>query len=1017
MTVEVRSTSTGPASPPAGSGAFTLPRPAGASPGDLLVAILYQPSNATLADLNVTSPQWVSVGDSSTIGSWVGNGEVFAHTVGQLEPDNYTFSTTTNTSVVGSIICFTAGSTSTEFFPAWDFSVNKDGKINTTSLTQGQANWGVEYSRVGFDWTTIHATIGTNTVQKVEFYKKNEHFHYSSGGEIILGTHTQVNEPSIGAKTGDLPDRWRFHFDRYSERWLTLPLSLWDEMKSTGTVRGFMLGFTNFGDLAHYGYFRGFDALRITHTSNNKGVKLDTGLVWGNSVANSTSHVAPSFVPLSSEVLELCAYMSLAGGAAHSYTPPGGMTERTDHQSTGLDLTLSTGTELRTLYQELSTNPRFVTDTAGWGSHETNSGTHTITRLTGQTVTGSSTTTVCRLTNTSGATQNQLVVFNPLVASPPAGATVTFSCKVRRPTNGGDVQVFFDFFNSSDVFISGTSASVTTTAGLWHDLVGSSVAPAGTAKTRVCIGRQGIGAGLSIDFTDVSWRRLVNTRTATSTRSTGYLTTSLGVAETPGPHFIGTGETSLTLGTSSTGTPFFFGSGAAVLFLGTSSTGSEGRSGTGTTGLQLGQSAFSYKLSEGEPRTDLRLGTYSIGFNPMPSTYTVTRREPPTPLPKIGKRYIVQNALSREILNWDLPILDDQVTQTLSGPCEITGTLKPEIAREVTSGANKILEPWGTLIHCEENGKIVATGLLQPSTLDQHEWSIKAEGFSGYPHGIPYDGEYSKTEVDPIDVVKEIWRFIQAYPSGALGVSVTGATKSEVKLGIEKEKPDDPASALKPYTLSWWDNKDSGSEIDSLAKSSPFEYREVSKWNSDLTDVDLCFDIASPRHGRYKDALRFMQGENILESVQITEPDDWYADVVIGLGSGEGREIVHEKTPAHFHGVIPRLRRVHTYSNKRITDKAELKRLIEDEVNRRLVVHEIASIVVDGRHPNAELGTFECGDDILVQAEVPWIGMVSLKHRITKFTHDRVTDQVKIDLTRSDAFRYGRENPVDTQGG
>jgi hypothetical protein len=53
------------------------------------------------------------------------------------------------------------------------------------------------------------------------------------------------------------------------------------------------------------------------------------GAAGGNGAA-STSHVAPSVSPATSDALLLCGAQSVGGGSGSAYTPPSGMTERTD---------------------------------------------------------------------------------------------------------------------------------------------------------------------------------------------------------------------------------------------------------------------------------------------------------------------------------------------------------------------------------------------------------------------------------------------------------------------------------------------------------------------------------------------------------------------------------------------------------------------------------------------------------------------------------------------------------------
>ena len=57
-------------------------------------------------------------------------------------------------------------------------------------------------------------------------------------------------------------------------------------------------------------------------------------------------------------------------------------------------------------------------------------------------------------------------------------------------------------------------------------------------------------------------------------------------------------------------------------------------------------------------------------------------------------------------------------------------------------------------------------------------------------------------------------------------------------------------------------------------------------------------------------------------------------------------------------------------------------------------------------HPNAPLGSWQLGDDVLVRADLPWLGEVEVWVRITGWS---LTGESTATLTvqRSDLFRYG----------
>lgn len=374
-------------------------------------------------------------------------------------------------------------------------------------------------------------------------------------------------------------------------------------------------------------------------------------------------------------------------------------------------------------------------------------------------------------------------------------------------------------------------------------------------------------------------------------------------------------------------------------------------------------------------------------------------------------RIIAQRILDGEFLSWDFPLSQVQVQDTLSGPTVISGVLEPELPFLNVDA----VDAWAIWLHVEQDGEIRASGILQPIALDSEEESIsvEAEGASGYPHGIPFLGQYEAIQVDPLDVVRRIWAHIQAHPDGKLGV-VVDATTSPVRIGTEERDVSFETGAGEqveftagPYKLHWWDHRDCGQEINQLAQETPFDYRDTSYWNADKTNVLHRIELGYPRLGRRQHNLRFAQDENLLESIPLVERDDAYASAVIVLGAGEGRDMVRGTAQTVS---STRLRRPVVIEDKTITSSSRARARANSELSQRTVSRvSMRQITVDARHPNAKLGSFTPGDDIAVTGDFPYIGRATLWHRITASTWEPDSEIVILDLAPSESFRYGPE--------
>lgn len=358
-------------------------------------------------------------------------------------------------------------------------------------------------------------------------------------------------------------------------------------------------------------------------------------------------------------------------------------------------------------------------------------------------------------------------------------------------------------------------------------------------------------------------------------------------------------------------------------------------------------------------------------------------------------RFIVQDVLTGDFLHWDLPLEGASITYALSGATTITADMTPEMIDLVNDA-----QPWGTWLHVEDAGQIRASTLVMPGSYDDETFKISTESVSGYPHGMVYLGNYSQVNVDPLDIVREVWNHLQSYQQGNVAVSLSDV-HTTVRVGTDT----DTDGTLKPYTVAWWDNKDCGQIIDDLAKSTPFDYRDSPSWNDDKTSVNQLVELGFPRLGRRRYDLRFVQDENITDIVPLKELDDEYASDVLVLGSGQGQDAIRG---FYSEVVAGRLRRTAVLTDQSITDVNLANRVAQDEFRRRqAALRAIDQITVDLAHDNAKLGTFAAGDDILVQATLPWVGDIQLWHRITSWTHDVESETATLKLQRSETFRYG----------
>lgn len=363
-------------------------------------------------------------------------------------------------------------------------------------------------------------------------------------------------------------------------------------------------------------------------------------------------------------------------------------------------------------------------------------------------------------------------------------------------------------------------------------------------------------------------------------------------------------------------------------------------------------------------------------------------------------RYLAQRAVTREFVHTDLPFRVEQApSQELSAVGSFRASLAPDVYPQLAEDGKPILDEWGTLIYAEADGVIRWGGILISSTFDvaTARWQVEAASFATYPHGIPYEGAAIREVGVPAgSIFARLWAAVQSGADSDLGVVVRDSTGgTNIAVGARLGTADDP------YELSWEDAPDLGRELDRVAQDGLLDWTEHHTWNADKSDVHHEIRVHYPRAGRTREDLTFRTGENIVSVDRPTRGGDEFANAVVGIGAGEGEGSLRRTTGTRD----GRLRRPHLLMAKDVATPARLDSMLRTALLTRQNTLKVPGIMVRD-HPNAPLGSWALGDDILVQADVPWLGRVDLRHRVVAW--EPVDDETAhLSLERSDSFTYG----------
>lgn len=416
------------------------------------------------------------------------------------------------------------------------------------------------------------------------------------------------------------------------------------------------------------------------------------------------------------------------------------------------------------------------------------------------------------------------------------------------------------------------------------------------------------------------------------------------------------------------------------------------------------------------------------------------------PLPPASEwRYRAFNILTGAVVDPDLPLEDVKITLTLSGPCGITATIDPEHPELYDDQGRLIFVEWQTLLVAEAAGQIRGAGLVTKVDDAGQKLTITATGVSGYPEGqairttLTWGGKtngLTGAGVDPLDVVRAIWAQLQGQTDGNLGVVLDDTTTpyrlGEWRGGIRKINEDgslgpakevdgqpvpidriwDPKTDRKPvaatgksvywqYQIPWWDDVDAGQKITQLGSQAQFEYAEEYRWsNADRTALTKRIRLGYPRLGKRSDRA-FVEDENIVDLVVVRRDGDDYANSVTVNGAGEGSKKVRGSASTRD----GRVHRLKTLDRPDLATAAACKAAAEEELRKWAQLTDITAFTVID-HPNAPLGSFAPGDDVLVETTSRrWIP-TRLWVRITDMTITPGSDEIAVTCRRSDRFSY-----------
>lgn len=353
-------------------------------------------------------------------------------------------------------------------------------------------------------------------------------------------------------------------------------------------------------------------------------------------------------------------------------------------------------------------------------------------------------------------------------------------------------------------------------------------------------------------------------------------------------------------------------------------------------------------------------------------------------------RVILEDLRAKRVIDWDVPLSAADVTDALSGPGGLEGTL-PE------GYPHPVLE-WGHALWVEDSGTFHGGGIV--TTVEHQDRTIRVgcTGVTGYAAGMPWLAKREDLiQVDPLNIVRKVWAHLQGEPGGNLHLTVD-ATTSPVRVGEEEgtvefttSEGEEVSFETGPFRLNPVDSPDLGKTLDDLAADTPFDYRTRTAWAGDTITHRL--DLGHPTLGVRRTDMVLDTRTNLIVLPVLGFGDEDYASEVLMVGAGEGRKAV----TAHVPSPPVRLRRVAVLADKSLRTKTAATRAAREELARRTFDGTVSSIaVVDS--PTARLAEISPGDSLRLTGPLAtgahldhWVRVVGKTRALDDFDRAELT--------------------------
>lgn len=146
-----------------------------------------------------------------------------------------------------------------------------------------------------------------------------------------------------------------------------------------------------------------------------------------------------------------------------------------------------------------------------------------------------------------------------------------------------------------------------------------------------------------------------------------------------------------------------------------------------------------------------------------------------------GLRFKVQRFGTWEWLDIDAPLTTGGPEWGDSMIGAMKATISPDRGYATAPDGHPVYEPWSTWVHVETPGERRWSGIVREVRVKGAALELEIVEWIGYLADLLFQGRIWGVQADPADLVRQLIAHVQSYPTGKLGITVTGSTP--VRLG------------------------------------------------------------------------------------------------------------------------------------------------------------------------------------------------------------------------------------------